>query len=210
VGGVRFRLIEMRPKESLIVIRRRATPIPHSLALLAAVTLALAGCGGSEAAPEDPEPLLPLAPWSAPALDSASIAAPYLEAWRTAENRASCALLAFTESAPGRAGAEATARTARFGGGWGVAWDLPELRSAWGVAGTGTEPGPNTYDDWPYRREWRDGSSAGYGPEGGTGPKQLAYLEVTGQGCLYNVWSRLGRDHLEGLLEGLRYVDGAR
>jgi hypothetical protein len=208
----------------VIAARRRRTRAQLVTVLLAAVPVALAGCGGSEAAPDGPgprpgpdadtvpveEPPLPLAPWSAPALDSASIAAPYLEAWRTAENRASCALLAFTESAPGRAGAEATARTARFGGGWGVAWDLPELRSAWGVAGTGTEPGPNTYDDWPYRREWRDGSSAGYGPEGGTGPKQLAYLEVTGQGCLYNVWSRLGRDHLEGLLEGLRYVDGAR
>ena len=51
-----------------------------------------------------------------------------------------------------------------------------------------------------------DGSTAGYGPEGGTGPAQLAYLRIAGQGCLYNVWSRLGRAHLEQLLGALRFV----
>ncbi len=51
-----------------------------------------------------------------------------------------------------------------------------------------------------------DGSSAGYGPEGGTGPSDLAYLRIQGQECLYNVWSRLGRAHLEHLLESLRFV----
>lgn len=106
---------------------------------------------------------------------------------------------------PGDANAEP--RTARFGGGWGVAYDLPELRSAFGVAGTGVEPGPDTYDDWPFHRRWEDGSEAGYGPEGGSGSKHLAYLEVEGQRCLYNVWSRLGRVHLEGLMAALRYVE---
>ena len=89
------------------------------------------------------------------------------------------------------------------------AWDVPGLRSAFGVAGTGVEPGPGTYDDWPHRVRWRDGSEAGYGPEGGTGPNQLAYLRVPGQRCLYNVWSALGRSHLEALLERLRFVVGA-
>ena len=42
--------------------------------------------------------------------------------------------------------------------------------------------------------------------EGGSGPNQLAYLTIPGQGCLYNVWSRLGVDHLEYLLGQLRFV----
>lgn len=101
---------------------------------------------------------------------------------------------------------EAEPRVAHFAGGWGVAYDLPELRSAFGVAGAGVDPGPDTYDEWPHQREWSDGSRAGYGPEGGQGPNQLAYLRVRGQSCLYNVWSRLGRTHLEALLDDLRFV----
>ena len=30
---------------------------------------------------------------------------------------------------------------------------------------------------------------------------------IAGQGCLYNVWSRLGVPHLEYLLGQLRYVE---
>jgi hypothetical protein len=104
-------------------------------------------------------------------------------------------------------GAGAAARRANFGGGWGVAYDLPELRSAFGVAGTGARAADPSYAEWPHARVWRDGSRAEYGPEGGSGPNQLAYLRVSGQGCLYNVWSRLGRGHLEHLLEHLRFVD---
>jgi hypothetical protein len=66
-----------------------------------------------------------------------------------------------------------------------------------------------SYSEWPHWLRWSDGSSAGYGPEGGTGPNQLAYLTIAGQQCLYNVWSRLGRTHLEQLLRTLRFVDTA-
>lgn len=38
------------------------------------------------------------------------------------------------------------------------------------------------------------------------GPNQLAYLRIPGQDCLYNVWSALGRMHLEQLLAALRFV----
>lgn len=187
--------------------------------MLGAAVLPAAACGGrgAEAPPSTPspplgepvqpapDPALPPAPWSAAPL--ADVAAPYHAAWRSAENRGRCALLAFREA---RAeGMAATPRVATFGGGWGVAYDVPGLRSAFGVAGTGVEPGPGTYDDWPHRVRWRDGSEAGYGPEGGTGPNQLAYLRVPGQRCLYNVWSRLGREHLERLLGELRFVRGA-
>lgn len=130
----------------------------------------------------------------------------YLTAWSRAENRDGCALIALlgTEATQG-----ATARTATFSGGWGVAYDQPDLRSAFGVAGTGVKAADPAYDAWPHRLRWSDGSSVGYGPEGGTGPNQLAYLTIAGQDCLYNVWSQLGRVHLEQLLETLRLVDTA-
>ena len=133
----------------------------------------------------------------------------YETAWRAAENRRSCALLApRTLGTANVALGGATARVATFAGGWGIAYDLPGTRSAFGVAGTGALAGePGTYDQWPHRRRWVDGSQAAYGPEGGTGPNQLAYVSIPGQRCLYNVWSRLGQAHLESLLEQLRFVD---
>ena len=190
--------------------RRRPRPAVLSATLLA---VAIGACGGGEPSPaarptaEDAEipgePPLPQPPWTEPALLPSEAPGPYLEVWREAENRSTCAPLAPASLLTDR---PATPRPATFAGGWGVAYDLPGLRSAFGVAGTGVSPSPDTYDEWPYRIAWQGGSSAGYGPEGGTGPNQLAYLRVAGQDCLYNVWSRLGREHLEQLLANLRLV----
>ena len=55
--------------------------------------------------------------------------------------------------------------------------------------------------------EWGDGSKVEYGPEGGQGPNQLAYLRIEGQDCLYNVWSRVSKDHLEEILREIRFVE---
>lgn len=142
------------------------------------------------------------APWSRDSLAPDQVPVEYVRAWRSAANRSSCALIA---PAAARVG-DATPRIARFAGGWAVAYDTPAVRSAFGVAGTGTTADAATFDAWPNRRRWADGSSAGWGPEGGTGPNQLAYLRVAGQGCLYNVWSRLGEGHLSALLLQLRFV----
>jgi hypothetical protein len=87
-----------------------------------------------------------------------------------------------------------------------VAYDTRDVRSAFGVAGTGARATDDTYRDWPHTLRWSDGSTAGYGPEGGTGPNQLAYVRIAGQTCLYNVWSRLGVRHLEYLIDQLRFV----
>jgi hypothetical protein len=144
----------------------------------------------------------PPAPWS-----NASISAPaiYAASWRAADNRATCRLIAPQSLGDG---AGATARAATFSGGWAVAYDKGGMRSAFGVAGTGAKASDSTYRDWPHTRRWADGSTAGYGPEGGgAGPNQLAYLRIAGQGCLYNVWSRLGITHLEYLLDQLRFVE---
>lgn len=98
-------------------------------------------------------------------------------------------------------------RAATFSGGWAVAYDLPETRSAFGVAGTGTTAwSADLYQDWPHKRVFADSSRVGYGPEGGTGPNWLAYIQIPGQDCLYNVWSRRGRQHLEDLLGHMRFV----
>ena len=143
------------------------------------------------------------APWRENPLSASDVPAVYLDAWREAENRARCALIA--PDSLGR-GEGAHVRRAQFAGGWGVAYDMPGLRSAFGVAGTGIADTSDTYDEWPHSRRWLDGSHAEYGPEGGGGPNQLAYLRIDGQKCLYNVWSKLGVDHLEFLLEHLRFV----
>jgi hypothetical protein len=148
--------------------------------------------------------LPPRAPWREAPLAPADVPAVYRNEWQKAENRDTCALLALRSL--GAAGEGATPRAARFAGGWAVAYDLPNLRSAFGVAGAGVKAGDPSYNKWPYVYEWGDGSKVEYGPEGGQGPNQLAYLRIAGQDCLYNVWSRLGREHLELLLRELRLV----
>ena len=136
--------------------------------LVAAV--ALVGCGGrGEVAARDPELSdggLPDAPWALESIDASAVPGVYLGEWREAENRASCALIAPIEVDP----ADATPRAATFSGGWAVAYDVPGQRSAFGIAGTGSTLEGDVYDAWPHRVEWSDGSAAGYGPEGGSGP----------------------------------------
>ena len=167
----------------------------------------LSGCGGGTARTPAPDPddrARPQAPWAGSRLDASAVPAVYVTEWRQANNRATCALIApVTSGQP-----DATPRAATFSGGWAVAYDIPGLRSAFGVAGTGASASGDVYDGWPNHIDWSDGSSAGYGPEGGTGPNQLAYVQIAGQQCLYNVWSRLGVDHLEWLIAQLRFVDG--
>lgn len=170
---------------------------------------ALAACASSRGPAEPPSPSSPpapapsvqSAPWKQPMLQEADVPSVYPSEWRKAQNRATCALVAPVKTADG-----ATARAATFSGGWAVAYDTPSQRSAFGVAGSGSSASDPAYDAWPHHITWADGSSAGYGPEGGTGPNQLAYLRIAGQGCLYNVWSRIGVAHLESLLNDLRFV----
>ena len=162
--------------------------------------------GDSSPVPPPPPAAAALAPapWSASPLPRDSVPAVYLAQWRKSENRATCAVLAPASLGDG---AGATPRAATFSGGWAVAYDRRGMRSAFGIAGTGSKASDEAYDGWPHGMRWADSSSAGYGPEGGSGPNQLAYLRVTGQECLYNVWSRLGVPHLEHLLSQLRFVE---
>lgn len=161
------------------------------------------GCGPSVGG-ESPAPATPPPPWAAEKLSADAVPGVYVTEWNEAENRRRCALIAPESLGAGEGG---TPRGANFSGGWGIAYDLPDLRSAFGVAGTGAAAEDPSYQDWPNERLWADGSSALYGLEGGTGPNHLAYLHIAGQACLYNIWSRLGQEHLEHLLSSLRYVE---
>ncbi|WP_422055442.1 hypothetical protein [Sphingomonas sp.] len=144
--------------------------------------------------------------------------------WAKSDNRAKCAPVALTDDG----GANGVPRRANFSGGWGVAFDTPGVRSAYGVAGPGLIP---IDFDPPYRQtrrlmqQWPEfkelsalqaPSFAGYGLNGaepyradnpdGKGDHSAAYVRVHGQTCTYNVWSRISRAHLETLLDGLRLM----
>ena len=159
---------------------------------------------GPEPAPVPTAPALEAAPWSGPALAADAVPSHFLAQWRKAENRATCAPFAPADTTDRP---DATPRAANFSGGWAVAYDEPGLRSAFGIAGAGIEATGAGDSIWPDSITWADGSIASYGLEGGTGPGHLAYLEIEGQRCLYNVWSKLGEAHLVALLGKLRRVE---
>lgn len=143
------------------------------------------------------------APWDAAPVAASAVPAVYLAEWKKAKNRARCAPLALVggEKKPG-----VTVRRANFSDGWAVAYDLPGQRSAYGVAGTGLDLDGKGYP-FPNSLTFADGSSAHYGLSGGTGPGYIAYVEVAGQRCLYNVWADVGgQERLEELLRSLRLV----
>ncbi|MGE5952548.1 MAG: hypothetical protein ACM308_02840 [Qipengyuania vulgaris] len=140
--------------------------------------------------------------------------------WLEADNRSTCGPITFGQVAD-RGGKP---RPAHFAGGWSVAFDLPDKRSAYGIAGAGVEtmPEEELRGRWPYSMSLDtlpEGSFAGYGVEGaenypaddpeGNSVKSLAYVRVAGQDCLYNVWSNLGRAHLEVMLGSLGMVETA-
>lgn len=164
------------------------------------------------------------APWGGAPLPAGAVPDLVVAEWTAAGNRAWCSML-FPE-APLSLQPEATLRSAEFGGGWGLAWDLPDGpgrsaggeycadcgRGAFGVAGIDLAAGGVDLGIWEERLTWDDGSEAGYGLEGTTaqalpGAPHLAYLVVSGQGCLHNVWSFLGEDHLRALIDQLRLVE---
>lgn len=157
----------------------------------------------------------PLAPWNA----HAPAAAPriILDQWSRADNRATCAPLTIADVGDRARGG--TARRANFSGGWAVAWDVPGLpgrdasgypcatcgRGAFGIAGAGVTVGPD-YENAPsrHRLDYAGQNWVTYDLEGSTGPNWLAQIRVDDQQCVYQLWSFLGRDHLEHLIRNVR------
>lgn len=194
----------MTHSDSKVDHRMQSRLLPARKAIALTLAALAAACATSQQPiPEPPAAQPPPAPWSQSRLDASETPAVYRAEWSKADNKSTCALIAPRGLGEGKG---ATPRRANFSGGWAVAYDTPEVRSAFGIAGTGSRATDASYSGWPHARRWADGSVAEYGPEGGSGPNQLAYLRIAGQDCLYNVWSRLGVDHLEHLLEQLRFV----
>jgi hypothetical protein len=159
------------------------------------------------------------APWSF-RVPATAVPGVLVDEWTVAENRQWCPAL-YPEAS---AGAGAVARAAAFGGGWAVAWDVPSGpgsaatgqfcedcgRSAFGVAGADLLVDADTGLRMPNVIRFEDGAVAGYTGEGFDpgNPKRLAELSIPGAGCVYQVWSHLGDDHLLSLLNSLRSVEG--
>jgi len=173
---------------------------------------------------EPPEPEVRAAPWAAPPLtDTPDVLAAQ---WEAAANREWCSAL--FPANPDTLGAGAVIRSANFSDGWAVAWDLGSGpgrfatgeyctdcgRGAYGIAGTGLRAVGDETDAFADRFFYDDGSELAIGFEGGAGAAVgaplLAELLITGEGCLYQVWSFLGNEHLETLLTQLRFVEGMR
>lgn len=165
-----------------------------------------------------------IVPWHGSVLATSSVPAVVVEQWNAADNRSWCSAL-FPED-PTTLAADASIRSANFGDGWGVAWDLPAGpgrhasgeycadcgRGAYGIAGIDARAAGTESDRWPTTIDYADGSKLGYGYEGDaaadSGAPLLAYLLVQNEGCSYNVWSFLGEGHLLDLVDRLRRVDG--
>lgn len=198
-------------------------------------TLLLAGCSGGEA--PDESDAAATAPAASPSVanEKAGTQPPPIPPdiganiaraeWAKANNGADCDPLALAQDGD----ASGTPRRAEFTGGWAVAFDQPDLRSAYGFAGTDVpldsvpdraalyRQWPTLIDLGPANSRLPEGSYAGYGLEGaaplpfdrpgGEGMHNAAYLRVAGQACLYNVWSRISRAHLETLLANLAVIE---
>ncbi|WP_352337801.1 hypothetical protein [Psychrobacter sp. 16-MNA-CIBAN-0192] len=149
---------------------------------------------------------LPIASWMKPAIDNSQTDAVYRQEWLKAESRRLCPILALPKQSAAHLDGH-TSRRANFSGGWGVAYDLPKLRSAYGVANAGTSSLDGMFNKWEYNVRYQDGSWVGYGREGGnpTG-KWLAYILIPKNNCFYNVWSAQSKTHLEQMIADLRMV----
>lgn len=163
------------------------------------------------------DPELPEGPWVAEPVAQADAPRVLMTAWSSADNREWCAAIVPAETG------DARARRARFEGGWAVEFDARGLagvrpngracdrcgRGAFGVAGTAVR----VDDEDPAEaetRQWRDGSwmrlEEPTDEETPHASGHVATLRIRGQGCLYQVWSFVSDEHLEGLVSSLRFI----
>jgi len=184
------------------------------------LTLTLSACQATPIAQADDKPAtmsttiinqankstMKQAPWSKVPISDSEIDTVYRQEWLKSESRGTCPILALPKQSSAHLQGF-SARRANFAGGWGVAYDLPTLRSAYGVANTGTLDPNESYNNWPFNVVYRDGSMASYGHEGGNPEANwLAYIIITQNNCFYNVWSAQSKAHLEQMIADLRLV----
>jgi hypothetical protein len=178
----------------------------------------------------------PTPPWSAAPLTAAEAAAA-VEAWNGDPYARECPALAPDDLGEG-AGATPRVTDRGLPGSWWVEYDLPGApgeadiqlpsadagRATFFISATIGEPGyefpvtEESINSWPNVHHWSDGSSVGWGVAGRgalqeTNPdwptEWLAYMELEGSRCMYQVGSYLSEEHLVFLLGHLRFVEGA-
>lgn len=190
-------------------IHMRRTVIVLCIAWLSACTSSAPPSAGARTPPP---------PWSGSSITRGEVRNVTLKEWAEAANRATCSPFGFSSLGSGEG---ATPRPANFSGGWAVAFDHPGSpgvfangefcescgRGAFGIAGTGAVSEEGSDPHGAEQLEWSDGSRASLFLQGGSGPGHLAYLTVADERCLYNVWTYLGREHLDYLVNSLRYVE---
>jgi hypothetical protein len=161
---------------------------------------------------------LPASPWADAPMMPNEAPVEFVTAWRASENQA-CAPLAPRDL--GDAGSSARARVADFPGGWSVEFDQrgqPGLsrggefcarcgRATFGIAGTSLTPadlvGEDSVHDVP-EPSFADGSHLELE---GAGAQEPVAATIAVNGCVYQVWSFLGEEHVRELVGSLRMVD---
>lgn len=193
-----------------------------SILLLATLSITLMACQSSPLMDKASTPSMPIvnnsaplpvinnntsAPWNKPAINNSDTDTVYRQEWIKAESQSLCPILALPKSASSHLLGHSV-RRANFSGGWGVAYDLPAMRSAYGVANAGTVDPNDLSFSWPYNVSYQDGSIVGYGHAGGDPAAQwLAYIVIAQNNCFYNVWSTQDKNHLEQMISDLRRVN---
>jgi hypothetical protein len=141
------------------------------------------------------------APWRSAKLANAP--AGWLEAWGRAKNRRTCALLAPGDAGANMAGAGATADRVNDDAGWDVYLRRgPYLIEILGLFEAADAP----KEGRDFEKKWPDGSVARYGEDQGGFE---AVLVIPGQSCGYRIYDSQGKEHLEFVLDHLRFVQGA-
>lgn len=143
------------------------------------------------------------APWRSSKLARTAVPAAWLEAWGRAKNRRTCALLAPSDAGPNMEGAGATSDPVNGNEGW----DVYLRRGPWVIEILGLfNASDSKGEGQPFEKKWPDGSVARYGEEEGAFE---AVLVIPGQSCGYRIYDSQGKEHLEFVLEHLRFVQGA-
>ncbi len=150
---------------------------------------------------------LPVAPWTEGTVAAADVDDSTMQTWAAAGNREWCSPLVVA--------GESHARATDLEGGWTLEFDAPGApgmnaegetcadcgHASFGVAGTSLGVSDAMPEPAP---AFADGSVAEISEEDGVAS---ALIAVPGQSCVYQVWSFQGREHLESLIGGLRFVD---
>ena len=154
---------------------------------------------------------LPQAPWSAKKVNRSAVPPAYVAAWERARNRAECALLFPLDGGSALGGAKATdGKTPDDHG-----WDIFLTGEAGTVEVLGLFEKSSQADGPTFTRSWADGSVAKYGADLGKAAPGMddansspfeAVLTLPDQDCAYRIYTTLGKDHLEFVIDRLRLM----